>query len=380
MKKYHFESYVTGFMKSVGEMRGASVHFPHLLSFWEELLGVDDMRGVAYLQAPEHMAGVMVASSMYTHYTSGQQTFEVSEAMHEMLLRTDLQGITLADMILPYECLYISVPKGKYKLWGGPGSKYHECNGVYVRRRLYFELPRDVAIAIGEDQTPRIGDIRDIIPKLKTAGLSPEEVAKYQRQGFIIHAACLESEHSTSWGDDCHTWVSLSLADWEDPKYATDRDNDVESFMKSKIFHEMMNCETNQLEFLSSEEQKRHAEQFFNLAKVAINTIVYLNHGLETKTTQRRDNKKLKHFQELYKNATSGSKLRTYGRQVTKACKPTVHLIGPGVQEMRAPLPNDILVRGHWHTYWVGKGRAKRQLNWVQPYLRNKTVDGDVSV
>ena len=370
--KFFTEKYCAGIAEDLMAQSGDYVCTPQMMDSWAGMLGLDGEKGVPFELVRDHAAGVMTASSMVMHYRCGQPVYLLSQEMHDAFLRTDLTGVTLDDLTLPHDCIYIAVPKGIYKMWGGPSTEWHDCDGIYIRRRTYFEVPKDVGDIIGED-IPKMGTIKDLIPKLERAGMTEEDLRLYQKQGFIMHAACLENEKSTARGDDCHTWCSVSLDDWQQDE----KNNDVEGFLRARVFREMKDSTSNSLSYPTDEIADQHAQQYFDLCKVAMNAIVYMNNGLETKTLQRRDNRSLNNFWSMFQSATSPSKRRTYGRKATRLARATVYQLGPQVLFSPRRKSFDVLVRGHWHTYWVGKGRLRRKLNWIQPYIRNKRNDDE---
>ena len=102
-----------------------------------------------------------------------------------------------------------------------------------------------------------------------------------------------------------------------------------------------------------------------------MNLILYLNHegGYQTCDVQK---KRLKKRAWLLSGmeAMSPSKRMKATNKATLISNSNFHHIG-NVNEKAEPTEvTKHWVRGHWHTYRVGKGRTGKVLKWVQPHQR----------
>jgi len=80
--------------------------------------------------------------------------------------------------------------------------------------------------------------------------------------------------------------------------------------------------------------------------------------------------KKIKRWQKEYGNK---SKMKYYslGENIKNILDENYNLVGNSTYEKMTHTYTWI-VRGHWHLYWVGKGRAQTKINWLQPYWKKR--------
>ena len=208
------------------------------------------------------------------HSGYGQQTYVVNEEMHDLFLRTDLTNVTLDDLELPHPCIYVAVPPGKYQLWGGSRTGWHDCDGVFLRKRMYYELPREAEIALGS-RLPVVNCWSEVRERLAKVGMTDEVVAHHQRIGFVLNATGYPSEASTGFDDDAQGFSYLAASDWTNPAYADgDSPPNAERFLRAKVFHKDDRVRPNP-EFRDTDPKvsQRANEMLFDLYKVAFNAL-----------------------------------------------------------------------------------------------------------
>lgn len=85
--------------------------------------------------------------------------------------------------------------------------------------------------------------------------------------------------------------------------------------------------------------------------------------------------KKIRQWKRKYSNI---SKLKYYflGTHITNILDQDKQLVGDNVYE-RMVHTYTWIVRGHWHTYWVGKGRINMRVNWIKPYWKSWKNKGE---
>tara|TARA_R110000824_G_scaffold329311_2_gene516142 strand:+ start:1185 stop:2234 length:1050 start_codon:yes stop_codon:yes gene_type:complete len=272
----------------------------------------------------------MIANSR-AYDIHGRNSFVLSDKMCEMFEKTDLHNVKKKHVRLPYKAFYITLPAGRYKVWGGDETKWHDAWGIYVRHGCDWEDPKFLVLSI-------------------VAG---------------------PNEKSVSFGDDAMTWVGVDLDEMETQQKT------LENMVSEKYSdpsalrpwrdpsNVMLSKEEDMADFLDVHQN----DLLLKATRVAINLILYLNHEGEHRPCEIQQ-RRLKKRQWLL----SGMDKMSPAKKIKATNKATLisnskfHLIGnPGEKTDSAEVMKH-WVRGHWHTYRVGKGRTDAVLKWVQPY------------
>jgi hypothetical protein len=300
------------------------------------------------------------ASLVLSYYSCGQQVVQITEDMYDLLLRTDLTGVTEDDVRLPYPCMFFSMPESRRGAVGLAAPRRDiSSGGIYLRNYSHYEVPGEILDKIGIDDGEH-GSFQtaELDRLLASNGVSDQDLQNSQRNTVTLHAGSIIEDYT----------MTAELPTVVDNWFIMGRK---ERAMAGGVAALVDSMEGKPYNF---------GKAFIDMVRVAINAVVYLNHGLDTKFIQRRDNRAVEQFTKLFHGTSSKSKRHTYGRKITRIARPTVQVLGPNIK--RGPsstLATDVLVRGHWHTYWTGKGRSNRKLNWVQPHIRNKSKGISVS-
>jgi len=109
--------------------------------------------------------------------------------------------------------------------------------------------------------------------------------------------------------------------------------------------------------------------------RIAFNLMLYLNSDgaeeVKDDILYARAAKVDRRYQEA--RNLSQSKQRKLVTKLSKKKQCRVRYIAPTIEASMTGTIARHWVRGHWHTYLVGKGRSERLLKWVMPY--EKCVD-----
>jgi len=395
VKTYHFENYLK---RAVSER----VFLPQLLNLWQRTLtrnftpkdpfGSNELRSATLLQ----------------HYTFGQQTFELSKVMSDMFARTDLKNIESGDLMLPYPCFHIAFPGDGYSIYSN--FKTYKCTGVYVRNvfgleEVEYSNASVIVIHLlmmgddGEDHCVTFPLHINLENGKFQFGINSENGnlefhIDHQNGSFHIGH---QGVKSFSYVQEVLDWFKSALLK-EDLQIS---DKHKEEFMK-KPLKELEGIFTE--DSIEKEVKPKHRklvrrfrdegnmEQAVKLARVssvhsiiemltiALNVLVYLNNGLESKQIQNRDGSiVLNQNLRMHENASSPSKKKHFAEKVTRLAQANVYSLDYGVKkkgfDVKKMKATDVLVRGHWHKYWIGRGDTPKKAirKWIQPYIKNPT-------
>ena len=358
IKSYHFEE-----LLKIGARH--QITLPKFIEMWGMQTGAIPWPEEEIVRSRDYSedANAVVGNTMLNHYSYGQQTFDLSSEMVEMFMRTDLQGVCPDDLKLPYPGFYVGFPKGLFELWS-PLSGWHECNGVYVREPVHaqeFEL---------------------------------EEWEKKDYLPFVMVMAC--HSNNNDWTDNLNTWVPCTMASedtivaegWKPEPRIVDFHNVIkdvfempgsrepsplECMVYGKSLHLLKSFDKHASFSVEKQEEigLLYTKALVSMARIVFNLLIYLNHGLETKKIQNRDSAPVEHHLKVHEKATSQAKKKNAGEQATRLSIANVHSLSHAIKGLRTMKATDVLVRGHWRTYWIGKGRKERLLKWIQPFIRN---------
>jgi hypothetical protein len=283
-------------------------------------------------QNPEMASSqVVVLESMLYFRSSGRQTFEIGPNLQEMFCETSLQAVPREALKFPYACFYLSFPGCNWEVWGDDESGWHPLGGAYVR----------------------LDPMRDVI------------------------AICLwgmNNENSKNDIDCTHSWAEFSL------KECYEEAGDLETYLK-RMF------DPNDLGRIDDDWQgSRESDDFDHdkatrvlghVCRVAVNLALYLqtetpevrSHPYRMTNERRRNlgisKKRIKTLEPLIGPGT----VTVVGRELEKEAERRK------LESQEVSSPRMHWRRGHWHHYWVGKGRTKRVPRWLMPMLVNKDAE-----
>jgi hypothetical protein len=267
------------------------------------------------------------AVAMGDYYLQGQQVFRLGKGMGAMLARTELNGVPVDDIQLPYKAFWVDLAELNWPIWGGELTKDHRVEGMYVVTR------RD-----------RSG------------------------HGFIwLLIWGGPNERSTDKLDDAISWATLTLRPGLDAEAA------VTELVSSPLRLD----QTGSVAATAVEHLDRERTLTRQAFRVAFNLALYLaSPDADVEVLPTPGEQELRDKLERVK---SPSKRKVLERQLSQKRKQArITLVGPRIERTLAATveqgdregPRAHWVRGHWRTYWVGSGRSQQVRRWIKPFLR----------
>lgn len=278
----------------------------------------------------------IAAESMAKYVHFGQQTFELGPELQEMFCQTSLASVPREALRLPYPAFYLALPECAWSIWGGPVTQWHTVYGVYVVEQ---------------------GD------SLKLLIWGPD------------------NELSRGPGDDATVWFHLDLTECFN-KYG-----DLENYIKYLLHPDNDAVMQNDSLWPESEDtaKKQHLrmqEVYLNVIRTVVNLVLYLQ--TEAAEADKEVDPRRRELRAKVANAKNPGKKKKYQRQLDNLSKATVVKVGQSLETRMSALRSQPgvqraqWVRGHWHRYWVGKGRTKLLPKWIHPYPKNLEAEAKV--
>lgn len=289
-----------------------------------------DMMGYGLEQKMGYMpAGAIATTLMTLHQEQGQQTFVLGPHMTSMLEHTSVQDVARDDLHLPYPIFYVVLTDCGHRLWGGGRTQWHKVSGMYVHM---------------------VEDTR----------------------ALTILAWAEENERSLGPGDDAQSWARLHLRAHIHEDLETSIDSllrDDKNDKSDPIIDPFDEINGTKYPDDGREAQTATLRAMF---RIAINLALYLSsEGADAASVDDEQAAKLKRKIESTK---SPGKRKKYERQLSQRSKATFIKVGRSIEERARTQVREHgnvrahWVRGHWHHYWTGKGRATKVRKWVMPY------------
>lgn len=264
---------------------------------------------------------------------SGEQTFVVGPRMRELLEKTSLKGVASSEIKLPYPAIWVATPESGQELWDG--KAWHPLEGFYANF-----MPPGIEI--------RYLDGRRLPPQ-PTLTL----VMWGERKGAEV-------------GDDAMSSLVLPLseADGRLEEYV----EDVMAKGTYRIEREIVSLDEDEIDGVTRASQM--------CLRVLVNLCLYLAcegavYEEAVESIQRRADKA--RFTKRAGAAKKPSKAVKAQKAADRIPTSTVVMVAPHIESAAGlggthSSPHAHWVRGHWHHYRHGKGRALVKLRWVQPY------------
>ena len=144
-----------------------------------------------------------IAYQMMLYERFGQNSYVVGPKVQDLFRRTELSKITPDMVVEPQASFYIALQDCPWRIWGGPRTKWHHVEGIYV------------SVTDSVDATGMWGD--------------PEAVsgdAKRER-GINVLICAKPNERSVGPSDDATLWFNLNLERW------VQKEEDLETFFQN---------------------------------------------------------------------------------------------------------------------------------------------------
>ena len=315
----------------------------HVVQFdrWAEALGMgldSAMMGISLMLQKEELLppiSLQMIRAQGAYLSHGEQVFVVGPKMRGMLENTTLTGVKSEDIHLPYPAIWVATPDCGQQLWDG--SSWHKMEGFYA----YRTAPAEVRFRDGKVLPPQ-----DVI----------SVVLWGQNPGRESGDDAMQSFH-----------VPLGAASGRFEEYLEDTYG-----------------ATYRVEYDLQEVTEKHRRTLVASSlmafRVLINMALYLSspggeaEELDESRVRRRTREKL---EKRAKVAKKESKRTKASKAANKVARSRVVLVGGTIEATATSLktgtgtsPRTHWVRGHWHRYWDGKGKALSRMNWVQPFER----------
>ncbi|MEK4878742.1 hypothetical protein [Paenibacillus sp. FSL R5-0908] len=256
----------------------------------------------------------------YNFHKYHKKHFRYEENLTAMLLKTDLQNVDSSFIRLPFQSIYISVPKNSFKLTAE--QKHFYVEGFYIHEVNLATFERDQVIKeLGKGITKFIRILTVLTPVGSEALPSIED----------------------------YNYITLNLR-----------------FKRGNVFEQLE-------ENYNRAGLTNFADQATEIFSFVINAIFYLN-----SSSQEVDYIELKQEVEQEKTddnrSTRTSKIPYYavGKTIVISKQggkpaPENNMVQQGTDKI---LDKQWLVRGHWRNQAHGEKLLLRKLIWIQPYLK----------
>ncbi|NOZ85726.1 MAG: hypothetical protein GXP49_05610 [Deltaproteobacteria bacterium] len=309
----------------------------------QELLGITEEdikkklsnKGTALVG--EHIA--LLALILTEHIENGRQEIIVNNDMAELLALTEI-NLPLSEIRPPYSCCYVHIDGDVgMRIWGGERTGWHMLEGGYSM------------------QTQFVGDTN--------WGL------------FMCAKPNTNSENKV---DDATFWM---------PFFKSESDMIVEDILRkrletapdpviekgSKLPKDVADM-CSKYEFVDTKDTWEINKFNLTLAfRIMLNTFLYMSSKDATIRRKFWEDKALK---KKLRKVGRASRRQELEMRLNMRSSHYIY-IGNGDEKMAERNVNinresgevrRHVVRGHWHTYWVGKGRANSERKWIRPYWR----------
>lgn len=300
------------------EMDGEQMGPDSFRAAWEE----GELNG----ELRPNTASAILSGMLAGFIRCGRQVFTLGPGMAEMLSKTSTDNITPEDIKMPYQTFWVAFPPGFMSMTSSDGDgdyieghdgrivceQAHDAWGMYVN-----DLEEGVMIVIWGHEALSLDDLPNIYDR------SPMDA------GFAL-------------------WVPIPY------------DQMVELGSIEKVIGE------------------NNLGRVQKAVRVAFNLMLYLNSDGAEEVRDDITWRRAQNVDQRYKEARSmsESKVAKLATKIYKKQHCRIRYIAPTIEEkLSATERVKHWVRGHWHTYWTGKGRALRKLLWVMPHERGK-VEG----
>lgn len=256
--------------------------------------------------------------------------FEVSEPLALQLLHTDLRGVVLEDVNLPFGAFVILLPRGIFQIHSRD-TGWHDATAMTVG--LGYWRNTDLRKVFPTGHVPRVKEGPRIV--VMTYG-EPNENSKFaQDDAVLTHSIHLSSEGLAAVSDVAYPdekvmrFIEGEPLSWDEHSaYATRLVANLSLYLSSPHRDVEMPAQAalERLRGKKGEKAKAKREKLRN-------TRVYIVGGKERLSVEDR---------------------ATFMAGGTKS------------RSVRS------VVRGHWRNQAHGKGRAERKLIWIRPHVRNR--------
>lgn len=269
-----------------------------------------------------------VAATMLCFEEKGKQTFRVSDGLAQRFLLTELKGVHGDDVRLPYPSMYIEVPKILDFKLTNVHTHEHPLRGVYVTEVrspdrdlralsiLLYGTPNQYSVATSDDAL----EYFDIVLG-KTLVL--DEVERMINKALTIEDDPALRRDATRWAEVVN-WV-LNVVFYTTLPYA-----EMVLTSDNKDFADLQ-----RRALAAPKGSQKRKDLYARMRAMPQNSRIMLGGSIVL-------DRSLPHTADAARQATS---VRQGGSRQTR-----------------------LLVKGHYQSYWTGKGRTTREIRFREPF------------
>lgn len=266
---------------------------------------------------------------MALHRACGRKVFDVSPALAEKLLHTELRGLTADDLKLPYPAVYIAVPKNTgLQIWNEE-SGWHRVIGLYLSEDTNHRSQRCWRFLICGEPKPR-----EVVPGVVDSN-----------DALVYFYVALPAGLPLS--------ETIALAHEE-------ANRDTEAQVKHHYpsgFEKML-------------------DKWEGIFRWAMNVVLYTSwEGAEKEEVTANETAK-RILEEMSKLPKDSKKRHRLSDRLSQMHQLRRIFLGRSMTTHAGwELTVRVLVTGHWRNQPYGAGSLLRKLIWIEPYWKGKEPD-----
>jgi hypothetical protein len=286
---------------------------------------------------------------MVCHERAGKRVYEVSQALGEKLLHTELRGIKGGDLRLPFEAVYIQIPPGvDVEIWNRD-TGWHRAIGCYVCEERYMDPDDKYLLAADEREKFRGWRLMMVGESKDARGLPADDALSFFRVMLPddvtldeVVARC-EADIQREMTNPRSTWTVQQTNRW-----------------KQQFFWVM-----NVILYATWEEPGEHWEANTELKRLWDRARKLPKGSPKRKrlNEQARQHKSQKRMRLGYKLVVDRSMRKSLDQSLERGEQPS------RLCYVKTRVP------GHWKAVAHGPKHSLRRQQWIAPYWRNK--DGE---
>ena len=318
------------------------------------------------------------ANAMVSFHTAGRQCFELGDKLTETFAQVDLTKVEIKCLRMPYDCFWITLPKGTGTIWGGRRTGFHDIGGMYV---------------------------------------SKQNIHGTENLNLLIHGR--PNKFSTNTGDDAIAFLTIDLDNIANngknfEQYLTDLFAGGPSYSPNNFKDDIYGLDT-QEEIIdhqplpglpgtpvkvtasyevnspkghafpltgpapSKEALRQHTDDAFRaMTRIAVNTILYLTSPKNEVEVDEKQQKSFDTVESICKNEKSLSfhKAKRLATKVSKKKYTRLTRLAPTL-EKKLKTRKGGWTMAHWQIYWTGPGRKIATPIFKLPFLRGEDPNED---
>jgi len=302
-------------------------------------------RGSLDRNADLTMTAIMVwVSAKLREVSHTSNWFVPSDALAYKLLATDLRGVLVGDLLLPFKAFYVELPEGVFSLDAGK-TGWHSVRTLVVTEGLITETTAQTHTKLDIPQ-PKLG------------------------RRLLVEMYGGPNSQSKSPFEDVWAFQSYSV---DDPMADIERAI-TDSLSDAEIESSLLRGRIGRGPVLNGVEIRREVLRFLlNLCVYMGSPEARVEHVHEEAIKRLTRGKKIrqlrKNIQERVRELQN-DRIFAVGTNVTISPEIKDHVLSHGETGEGVKLAYRTVVRGHWRNQAHGPGRASRTRKWIEPHVR----------